>query len=204
MKEPDKKYTDFLVGNFFEDKPPGFFIEAGANTGYAGSVCWHLENDYGWSGMNIECNPHCFAELEKNRPNCINVSRALSAREEELVFTFPIDGPRKLFAGQGSVVFNRGHWGERPSRQITVKSISLRELLTKHDIKVVDLLVLDVEGHELSVLAGLNGSKVMPAVIAIEDSKIDVVKLDSIMEEWGYKKFPERYEDNKIYYDNMR
>lgn len=202
---PDRQFTNFLFDNFFKHVPNGFFIEAGANTGYEGSVCWHLEHDYGWTGMNIECNSHCFLQLVKTRPGCINVNKALSDREKDMVFTFPTDGPRKLFAGQGSVIFKPNHWNGRPTKQVKVKSTTLRKLLGSYDIKSVDLLVLDVEGCELEALAGLNGSEVMPSVFCIEDDKINLIDLSNIMTNWGYKKFNKRYKNNTVYYyDNTR
>ena len=200
MKSPDKKFTNFLVNNFFRNLKTGFFIEVGANTGYEGSVCWHLEKDYGWSGMNIECNPYCFPDLIKNRPSCININRALSDEKGELTFIFPTDGPRKLFAGQGSVVFNHNHWAKRPTKEIVVKADTLLYLLALHNIKAADLLVLDVEGYELSALNGLYGSKIIPRVIVVEDSKIDIDKLNDIMKKLGLKQFSRRYKNNRIYY----
>jgi len=202
---PDKKYSDFLINNFFKNKQPGFFIEAGAFDGYIDSVCWHLEKDHGWSGMNVECNPHCFADIKKNRPNCININKALSYKEGELPFTWAMGGANPLQGQQGSVIFyslNPERWDKgkvRPLKNIVVKAVSLRKLLIEHNIKTVDLLVLDIEGYELSALAGLAGSKVMPAVMAIEDDWCDINKLDIVMEKLGYERFHKRYRNNVVY-----
>ena len=199
MKVPDIEFTNFIMSKFFNNKRDGVFIEAGANTGYEGSVCWELENTFGWSGVNIECNPHCFKELIKNRPRCLNIQAALSNKFEQCVFNFPTDGPRKLFAGQGSVIFNKTHWNGRPVDSCVVNTLTLEYILRKHSINNVDVLVLDVEGAEINALSGLTGSDVLPTVICVEDDKVDMRALDATLYELGYTKANKRYKNNGVY-----
>lgn len=47
----------------------GVFVEAGANNGIDQSNTVLLENNFGWSGLLVEPNPHKFKECQANRPN---------------------------------------------------------------------------------------------------------------------------------------
>lgn len=58
-------------------------------------------------------------------------------------------------------------------------------LLERHGIDHVDLFVLDVEGHELSVLRGMIGTKVWPRVFCIEHGNIGVESLQTYLTPWG-------------------
>ena len=133
MGAPDKQFTNFLLKYFSKDNK-GFFIEAGANTGYARSVCYILEYSYGWTGINVEPNPHCFKELEVARPNCINVNYALSFKSGTVTFTYPADGPKANFSGQGSIIFKSQHWDDRPTIEIEVNTIRLEELVKIYNV----------------------------------------------------------------------
>jgi hypothetical protein len=48
-------------------------------------------------------------------------------------------------------------------------------------------MVLDVEGHELSVLSGMKDSHVMPKVMCVEFGHIGFGALRSTMNELGYE-----------------
>lgn len=196
MNEPDINFTDFLL-KYINPKREGFFIEAGANTGYAGSVCYWLEHKYRWSGMNIEPNPFCFEELQKTRPKSINLNYGLYHSAGELVFTMPINGPRKYFAGQGSVVFKPNHWGKRPTKSFPVKVERLDTLLKVHNISKIDLMVLDVEGSELDAIQGF-GEKALPVFLCIEDDKVNKKSLDSLLSDLNYT-YINKYKNNSLY-----
>lgn len=51
----------------------------------------------------------------------------------------------------------------------------------------MDLMVLDVEGHELSVLSSMKGSPVLPHVMCIEFGHIGFDHLRQMMEALGYE-----------------
>jgi len=196
MKTPDKQFTKFLL-KYFPEGSKGVFIEAGANTGYAGSVCYELEYSYDWTGINIEPNPYCFKELKVTRPNCINANYALSFRAGTVTFTFPTNGPRGNFAGQGSIIFKPQHWNGRPTVEIEVNTIRLEELIKIYNVSHIDLFVLDVEGAELDALRGM-GQKILPSVICVEDDKISKEELNDMLVGIGYKK-ESNYKNNSIF-----
>lgn len=197
-RKPDVQFYKHLVKNFLGDQQ-GFFVECGAYDGYGGSVCYLLEKDRGWQGINVECNPRLFSILKKNRPNSINSNCALSDSDgKKLNFRwvsrsdwlkkggFPND-----FDGGGSLE-DRERRGE--VAQHTVETITLKSLT--NNVSEIDLMVLDVEGHECSALAGFKGS-VLPKILCVEDNHIDADQLKAAYEILGYKQVG-RYQNNII------
>jgi hypothetical protein len=79
----------------------GFFIEAGANDGYAQSNTYYFEKIRGWSGLLIEPVPALAAECRRNRRGpVIEAALAAAARPGEWVeLHFGGNGPAR---GAGS------------------------------------------------------------------------------------------------------
>ena len=70
-----------------------------------------------------------------------------------------------------------------------VNCISLNELFLKHKIKKIDLLVIDVEGNELSIIRQLPNIQFKPKVIFFESKhleKDDFFEITKIISELGY------------------
>lgn len=191
MKHPDSAFAQRLWKIFFEGRQtPGVFIECGANTGYEKCVCHWFEHAKGWSGINIEPNPHCYKELVKRRPECLNLQLALSDKEGSAIFKYPIDGPRKLLAGQGSLSPQRPKEWQRKNRQIwqieiqTIRYCNLARLFVYFE--PIDLMVLDVEGHELEVIRGMKGASNLPTVLCAEHVIVPQNKMLQLLGPMGY------------------
>lgn len=71
--------------------------------------------------------------------------------------------------------------------EIEVNVISWQDLLLKTGVTCVDLMVLDVEGHELAVLAGMKGSRVLPHIMCVEFGHIGLDRIRLEMSELGYE-----------------
>lgn len=75
--------------------------------------------------------------------------------------------------------------------KITVNSMTLDDLL--YDIKEVDFLKVDAEGHELNIF--LNYSfNVKPKIIKVEHKHIDDIALSKKLEENGYLVWTEKHD----------
>ena len=79
-----------------------------------------------------------------------------------------------------------------------VRSISISELLDKHNIKEVDVFFLDVEGSEISVLNGLETNKHKINNIVVETGSIDSFK--DYMYSIGYDKYENIARNDFIFY----
>ncbi len=55
-------------------------------------------------------------------------------------------------------------------RKITVSTARLDDILIERGMIDIDFLTIDVEGHEISVLAGMSFNKILPRIVIIEDN----------------------------------
>jgi FkbM family methyltransferase len=145
------------------------FVEAGSHDGYTQSNTYHLERSRGWSGVLVEAVPELQAKCARRRPRSRVVNCALvgATRSEEsvavqfgdLMSTVGEDGGHA--AGGLAVTGRRGYSVRVPAR-------TLSSVLEQAGVSAVDLLVLDVEGHELEVLSGLDLDRHAPRFMLVE------------------------------------
>jgi FkbM family methyltransferase len=136
----------------------GVFVEAGAHDGYTQSNTYYLERHRGWSGVLVEPVPELRALCERRRPRSRVVGCALvdpgfrggsvEVRFGDLMSTVgPDDG--QADGGLAPPPGRRGY-------TVTVPARTLSDVLAEAGVVASDLIVLDVEGRELDVLAGLD------------------------------------------------
>jgi len=151
----------------------GFFIEAGAFDGVNFSVTYALEA-MGWTGLLVEPHPVRSRECGANRPN----SRVVQA-----VLTAPGHGPTVEFVtvedrygGMLSYVPGTSQHAASIEQQnaarttVKVLATTLDALLESHT-GPIDLVSLDVEGHEVEALKGFTLARWRPRMILIEDDQ---------------------------------
>lgn len=102
---------------------------------------------------NIAASPHCYAEVWLS-------SLALSdqVREDVAFFSSPVST-----GISGLSAFHETH-----SETGRVSTTTLNSILQEHGLKSIDFLKIDVEGHEMSVLSGLDFELIRPRVIIAE------------------------------------
>lgn len=172
----------------------GFFIEAGANDGYSQSNTYYLEKKLGWRGVLVEGIPELFDLCRQQRPgskvyNCALVSQDFNGPTITMHYAglmSMVDGALKseplqvshLRTGMEIQRIEKSYSVEVPAR--TLEAV----LDDVPDLPQIDFLSLDVEGHELSVLDGLNLSKYRPIYILVEARFFEEV--DSFLIGHGY------------------
>lgn len=176
LQELDRKLEQFL------DFDNGFFIEIGGWDGITYSNTLYFEKFRNWSGVLIEPSPNEFLKCHKNRPGarvyccacvpfeyteaflpmtyCASMSIAHSSgaavNEIDNITTHVSSGERFLQPGEAVYEFGA-----------LARPLSL--LLDEENIQeTIDLLVLDVEGFEISVLKGLDFHRHAPSFICVE------------------------------------
>lgn len=185
-----------LHEKYFYNQKNGFFIECGAFDGVIDSNTLFFYKNLNWRGINIEPLPNIFKFLEKNRPHDININAALSNTTGESTFTQAI-APDVLYYdghfGNGSLSHSKEHMDELVKRKClfktyTVKTLTIKELISKYN-KSIDLFVLDVEGHELSVLSRLQELEriAYPKVFVVEYGISGLNNIKNLLSEYGYK-----------------
>ncbi len=150
-----------LVRTFF-DYRPGTFVDVGANDPVKDSQTWHLEQ-IGWTGVLIEPLPELAARLRAERRASV-VQAACSAPERS-----GRTAPLKVAGAFSSLQAELRVVGATAESEIEVRLTTLDEVLRARSIESIDLLSLDVEGHEIEALRGLSLERFRPRLILIED-----------------------------------
>ncbi|MFQ2047937.1 FkbM family methyltransferase [Aeromonas veronii] len=170
----DPPLDKFIFERYFPNKDTlGVFIECGAFDGLTENSCKFFEETMNWKGYNIEPVPWIYEKLCKNRPESKNFNFALSNKNGEAIFkavdhpTFGVD------CTNGSLNHTQAHSSllKEIGCQIVETKVQVKtwhDFIAQENITHIDLLVLDVEGHELSVIEGMRGSAVLPDIICIE------------------------------------
>jgi FkbM family methyltransferase len=152
-----------LVREFFRDRPRGFFVEVGANDPKKDSQSWHLEQA-GWTGILVEPLPDLAAELRRQRTAQVFEVACSSPDRAGQVMRLHVAGPFSSFDPNLAVT------GMRADRVIDVKVRTLNDVLSEGNAQVpIDLMSVDVEGHELEVLSGFDFARWKPRLVLLED-----------------------------------
>lgn len=180
-------YERYFLG--FEE--PGFFIECGAFDGLTECSCKFFEESLEWKGINIEPAPPVYDLLKTNRPDTLNLNCALSDKNYIAEFKHAVHPDLGENFGNGSLSHHSEHLNHLQDINCTfeyysVECMTYRDLIEKNQISKVDLFVLDVEGHELSVLEGMKNCPVLPTVFCVEHGHLGIEGIKNAVEPLGY------------------
>lgn len=192
------KQISILLPNLLNNKT--FYIEVGANDGITQSNTFFLEKKYKAKGMLIEASPSLYEKcfLYRSKQNIIEnyalVSPAYKKKFIKLIFgnlftTQTISKKNSLDHAKKGVI------RKLPIRKLLglprdqvynffAPATTLDSLIEKHSINIVDLLSLDVEGSELSILEGCCLEKGHIKNILIETS--DYKTINDYLMSFGY------------------
>ena len=204
----------FLNENIFKNKKNGVYIELGALDGILFSNTKFFEDSLNWNGILIEPHPETFKLLQINRPNNFLFNNLVSCHKEPLEFRYFIDGAASAVSGVENSLSQHhfdtyfegnNHWNNSfPQNKIFIKPISLTEIVRSTNLTHIDLLSLDVEGHEYEVLKSWDFS-VPIDIILIETLGVQPEK-DELCREILIKnnyKFITKYQHNEIFSLNV-
>jgi len=162
---------DIIIDHFFKDKSKGVYIDVGCYHPYKGNNTKVLY-DRGWSGINIDLDFHTIDLFNHVRRRDENICAAIS--EEE--------GEKELFFFHNRSAINSLDKGRKNSANEIkkIKTFTLNSIIekTKFRDKKINLLLIDVEGHELEVIKSINLKKYAPEMIIIESLDNDLSKLE--------------------------
>jgi FkbM family methyltransferase len=169
-----------LDENVFKHLKNGVFIDVGAHDGISFNNTLSFEKYHGWSGVCIEPLPDVFKELLKNR-RTICIQCAVSNESKPKSF-MKIKGHGEMLSGLAEHYHPNHlqrinqevahHGGSK--ELIMVPCQTLEEIFTKHNIKHVNYLSIDVEGGESNVIHSINFDNVFIDVIDLENNYEEV------------------------------
>ena len=151
---------EFLNSNIFKNKKNGTYIELGALDGILYSNTKFFEDSLNWKGVLIEPHPEKFKLLEKNRNNNYLFNNLVSCQKEPLVFRYFLDNYSSVSGVENTLsnhhlenyFENNDKMKYVEQNKIIITPITLTEIMNKTNLQHIDLLSLDVEGHEYEVL----------------------------------------------------
>lgn len=192
----------------------GFFVEAGASDGGAGSNTYVLERDHGWSGLLIEPNIKFYSKLISLR-KCEHRNLILSDKQGDIDF---------LQAGwygiAPSLVKHRFNEHDithhetlkfdvdgQPAETVKLPARTIGSILEEIEApRIIDYFSLDVEGSELAVLNGFPFDRYQIKALTIETKRLseDGTLIDQIhrgqchdlLESRGYRLVKEIFADD--------
>ena len=174
---------DVLISKIFKNKNDGYFVDVGALHPINGSLTYNLSKK-GWSGLNIDLLKENLILFNFFREKDKNINLAIS-KNKGVINAY-------IFERGSGVNTTNKKWADKWKKKIgknysilKIKKNSLNNVLSSYKIsKEFELLNIDVEGHEIDVLKGINFKNIRPKIITIE---IHVEKTEQIFKTEIYK-----------------
>lgn len=187
---------DVLLNKIFSNNN-GFYIDIGALHPVNGSLTYELYKR-GWSGINCDMVIENINLFKKFRKRDISLNIAISSKKGHV--------DSYIFSSGSGLNTLEKKWADKWSRTINkkynikkIKKMDLNSLIRKYNVpKNIELLNIDVEGHELQVLNGINFKNFRPKIITIEihvktTEEIFKTKIFKILKKNNYDLFSHYY-----------
>lgn len=165
---------DLLLDRYLQE-PTGFYVDIGAfHPKYRSNT--HQLWRRGWRGINVDVDDYKVAQFRRFRPNDINLVAGVSSESGERQFYFQ---SQESYGSMSSLdqdfAIDRAEKMKRPVESRTISVSTLNDLLGKHlpfdkhgETVAVDLINLDVEGHEFEILRTFDFARFHPRCLCIE------------------------------------
>ena len=156
--------VDLLIDYIFKNKKYGFYIDIGCNHPvYSNNT--YLLYKRGWKGINIDLDAKSIELFNNFRKNDVNINAALSSSVKDIDLYFYHDKSPINTINKANTLIHI----DKPKIK-KIKTQSLNDILINSNFSNVeiDFISIDVEGHELEVLKGINFDKYIPKIISIE------------------------------------
>ena len=201
----------------------GTYLEAGAHDGIFFSNTYELEKlGSKWKGVLIEPSPIAFQLLLKNRPNnhLFNCALVGSSSLKKIWGTFlsgspvstvvpelrhqDIKPPKHKITAIWRAIIWKSLKIRRLPKLIEVPARTLASLCEELCIKSLEVMILDVEGYELSVLQGFG--VIRPKILVVETRASQALDVATILCEMEYiqinclSRFKRSNQESEIHY----
>jgi hypothetical protein len=121
-----------------------------------------LLSDKGWTGINIDLDFHTIDLFNFVRTRDENIQAAIS----------DIDGEKDMYFFHNRSAINSlsSHKTQKPKKIKKIQTKTLNSIVenSRFKNKKINLLCIDVEGHEIEVIKGFDLKKYSPEVVVIE------------------------------------
>lgn len=145
------------------------YLDLGANHAF------HLSNTYnfyasGARGVLLEANPELAVELVEKRPEDTVINKCLAEKSGETLDFYILNGDGLSTCDYNAVQnFIKENPALKITKTITIDSITINEIIDRYfPEKAPDIMNIDIEGMELSILKMTDFEKFRPLVIICE------------------------------------
>lgn len=157
-----------ILAPYFLPGSQGVYVDVGCNEPVRISNTFNLYLQ-GWRGINIDANSELISKFKKIRKQDTCICAAVSDGEREVTFykskTSAVSTIDKKTLGEW-----KKNWTFDDKDEVKVTTQKLTTILD-NNLKpgtTIDLLSIDVEGHDYEVLLGLDLERYRPGVIIVE------------------------------------
>ncbi len=153
----------YILTHLFPNKKNGFFIDIGAFDGITWSNTLALEQR-GWNGICFEPNPDEFKKLKKCR-KCICIQGCVDEIEGPAQFLQVVGGPmldglvERYDARHLENIQKLAQEKNLTFKTIEVQRYLLNNILDQYQIKHIDVLCIDIEGGEFTILKSIDWNR---------------------------------------------
>jgi FkbM family methyltransferase len=166
---------DIVLKHLMRDRPVGTYVDVGCNHPIRLSNTFLLYLN-GWKGICIDANEKLCKKFRKIRPFDTVIHSAVSDVEEEVTFYVSDATPAVSTIDKEQLIEWKQYWDF--NREVKMKTRRLEKILDQHlpAATSIDVLSIDVEGHDLNVLKSINLTKYRPRFIVIEIHEFNLTK----------------------------
>lgn len=159
-----QNFEDLMLYRALQGVENGFYVDVGAHDPTFHSVT-KLFYDRGWRGVNVEPTSAGFESFQEMRTEDVNLRLVASDRPALIQFyEVKATGLSTVSKVQAESASAAGYI----VNEQTIPAFTLTQILFPLQPKEIHFLKIDVEGHEASVLRGIDFSIFRPWIIVVE------------------------------------
>jgi FkbM family methyltransferase len=159
-----EREEEWMIRDYFQDRPGGFFVDVGANHFRAASKTYYLESKLGWSGLAVEPQTQFAVDYAAHRPRTKFLPYFVSDVSNSTARLYVINKALMVASSDKSFVERFGV----PDQVQQVPTITLTDLLDSEHVRHIDFLSMDIELHEPKALAGFDIERFRPSLVCVE------------------------------------
>jgi FkbM family methyltransferase len=156
-------------------EPTGFYVDVGAFHPKFRSNTYLLWKR-GWHGINVDVDEYKIAQFRRFRPQDVNLTVGVSSEDTERTFYFQQGGSYgSMSSFEQQFAIDRGNRMDRTVGARMVPVLTLNTILERYlprntdgNVIPVDLIDIDVEGHEYEILRVFDFERFRPRCLCVE------------------------------------
>lgn len=179
---------ELIIRDFFQDRRGGFFLDIGCAWPVRASNTYYLEKHLGWKGIGVDALAGYAPGWKEKRPDSSFFSY-LVTDQSKLTETFFMAPNPGLSSTDRELASGKAFGTDVEPEEVRIETITLDDLLDREGVTKIDLLSMDIEGHEPKALAGFDIERFQPELVVVEGQVVadSEHQVRAYFEEHGYE-----------------